>query len=179
MQSGKKPINRFEAIKPIHAERDDRCCRCETCVNELKLLAVAEVEQQVSGAVFSHRNRSIDNRRRIDWRQLGWRGSEHDDAGVVLRQPEDWGVRWVAQGVDREIATPIADGFSPSTLADRHARQRTLRNHGHTHRSGAATPRRGRMRLDLRYDRSARASATGMRPASSLSSHRLTKLREG
>lgn len=54
MQSGKKPINGFKAIKAIHAKRDDRCCRCKIFVNELKLLAVAEIEQQVSGAVFSH-----------------------------------------------------------------------------------------------------------------------------
>ncbi len=54
MQSGKKPINGFKAIKPIHAKRDDRCCRCEAFVNELKVLAVAEIEQQVGGAVFSH-----------------------------------------------------------------------------------------------------------------------------
>lgn len=68
MQSGKKPICGFEAIEPIHTERDDRCCGCDAIVNELKMLAVAEMKQQISVAVFSHRNHGIDHRRRIDWR---------------------------------------------------------------------------------------------------------------
>ena len=54
MQSSQKPINGFEAIEPIHTERDDCCCSCKTLVNELKLLAAAEVKQQVCSVVFGH-----------------------------------------------------------------------------------------------------------------------------
>jgi hypothetical protein len=54
MQSSQKPINRFKAIEPIHTERDDCCCICKTLANELKLLAAAEVKQQVSSVVFGH-----------------------------------------------------------------------------------------------------------------------------
>lgn len=85
MQSGEQLVERFESIQPIHAEWDDRGGRCDAVMNELKMLAVAEIEQQVSGSVCDQRDRCVDLRQWLDGRQRGWCGPEHDDAGVLVR----------------------------------------------------------------------------------------------
>lgn len=66
VQSGKQTVKCFEPIKPIHAERDDRGGGRDAVMNELKMLAVAEIEQQVSGAVRDQRDRRVDLRPRLD-----------------------------------------------------------------------------------------------------------------
>ena len=60
MQSGQQPMDRFEAIQSIHAERDDRSSGRDAVKNELKMLAAADIEQQVSGAVRDRRDRCVD-----------------------------------------------------------------------------------------------------------------------
>ena len=113
-------MDRFEPIQPVHAERNDRGGGRDAIMDQLKMLTVAEVDQDIGRTVRSQRDGGVDLRQGLDRRQRGWRVPKDDDAGVVLRQPEDRGVRWSLQRVDREIATPIGRGFSGSTLSDRH-----------------------------------------------------------
>jgi hypothetical protein len=54
-------------------------------VDELKMLAVAEIERHIGGAIRAQRDGGVDSWQGIDWRQRGWRRPENDDAGVVLR----------------------------------------------------------------------------------------------
>lgn len=68
MQSGKQTVERFEPIQPIHAERDDCGGGRGAVMNELKVLAVAEIEEQVSGTVSRQRNSCVDPRQRLDGR---------------------------------------------------------------------------------------------------------------
>lgn len=68
MQSGKQTVERFEPIQPIHAEWDDCGGRRGAVMNELKVLAVAEIEEQVSGTVSRQRNSCVDPRQRLDGR---------------------------------------------------------------------------------------------------------------
>ncbi len=47
MQGGEKAMDRFEPIQPVHAERNDRGDGRDAIMDQLKMLTVAEVDQDI------------------------------------------------------------------------------------------------------------------------------------
>lgn len=85
VQGGEQPMDCFEAVQSVDAERHERGCGRNAIVDELKILAVAEVDPDIGGTIRAQRNRRANFRQGGGWQQRGRNGSEHDDAGVVLR----------------------------------------------------------------------------------------------
>ncbi len=68
MQGGEKTMDRFEPVQPVHVERHDRGGRRNAVVDELKMLAVAEIERHIGGAIRAQRDGGVDSWQGIDWR---------------------------------------------------------------------------------------------------------------
>lgn len=90
MNCGKQAVQRFEPAKAIAVERNDGGGGRGDRRQHLQPFTVAEIEQRVNAIQFGLR----DGRRRKLCavnvpNEAGWRRRKDDDAGVVLRQPED------------------------------------------------------------------------------------------
>lgn len=161
MDCGEQAMQGFESIEPFKVERNDCRDRRRAGREQLKLLAIGKpnygMDALLVDLLFPTRKQRrivicVDEKR--------WRGRQDNDAGVVLRQPENGGRRMIEKWIYREIATSSADGFFPSTrLCPLPSRTRP-RNPDCTPHCDEAIPMRDPNRSTSRHDRSKPRNAT-------------------
>ncbi len=125
MQGGEKAGDRLQAVEAGYAERHhgNEGTGTRGCVDteDLRLLGGVEVKQSVSVLPIGNRADIRKSRRIVGFRYQHVRsGSEDNDAGVLLWQPEDGGCWRRFEWVHREIVTPSAAGSCPSAVSGRH-----------------------------------------------------------
>ncbi len=149
VQGREKSIDRFDPVKAFDAERDDgNRLPIDCAVDDLQALSVPESEAECSALIADWRIISpwLDRLRNGAGAEFRRGLRQDDDAGVLLREPEDGSIRRRDQRIDGEIATPTAAGFVRSAVRGLHGQRPQLQNLRHRRRCGGAIPRRDRMR---------------------------------
>lgn len=170
-----QPKQCFYAIKTFQTQRDDSGERLVSASlgREKKLNALRGIiaPQQAVATVVCSENALEPGLRPVAGFRHFVRGlCEQYDAGVETRFPENVCRRNIEDRINREIATPIADGFDPTACQRWQSFWTRPQNPDHRLRYVEATPRQYRMRTNPRRDRNRPRIANAMRPASSQSS---------
>lgn len=124
MEGCKQATDGFNLVEPIKAERH-KCAerliwRTAGGMNELDMLAVAEIVEQVGLAVSGNGNGGIDRRLRLSaCRKDSGRLAKNDSACILAGEPEHRRFGRGLQRVHREIATPNTAGYCRSADVDR------------------------------------------------------------
>lgn len=149
VQGGEKSVDGFDPVKALNTERDDGSRpSIDGAVDDLETLSVPEGEAEccvviADWRIVSPRLDRLRNGAGVECRR-GLR--QNDDAGVLLREPEDRRIRRRDQWIDGEIATPTAAGFVRSAVRGLHGQRPQLQSLRHRRRCGGAIPRPDRMR---------------------------------
>ena len=171
MNCCEKPPHGFDPVETIEAERDDSHrdhAAAGRTVEDLDGLAVAERKAKLRIGTVCRRVGSPSRRNAAKpINELRRRLSEQYDAGVFLRKPKDRRIWRVCQGIDREIATPIAAECVRSAVWGLHVQRPRLQNRHHRLRCGATTPMPGRMPSMNPGDHIPSKNARSMRQVSS------------
>lgn len=115
VQRRQEAIDGFDPVEALNTERDcgDRVrVAVDDRVDDLEMLSGFESEA-IRNPVATHRRIAAPRFRWLAhsiWIELTRRRGEHDDACILPRKPENRSFRRWYQGIDREIATPIAVG---------------------------------------------------------------------
>ena len=171
MERREEPLNGLDPVETIESERDDRNrdhAAAGRTVENLNGLAVAELKAKLRIGTVCRRVGSPARRNAAKpITELRRRVHEQYDAGVFLRKPEDRSIWRVCQGIDREIATPIAAECARSAVRGLHAQRPKLQSRRHRLHCGATTPTPDRMPSIHPVARSLPKSARSMRQGSS------------
>ena len=179
MQGGEQTPNGLDTVEAIKAERNHRDgdhVAAVGAVMDLEILPVAERETEISVGAVHPVEDTPDCRGATAATSEAQRGlGQHHDTGVLLRQPENGGVRGCDLGIDREIATPTADGCARSAVRGLRRKRPKPENLRHRHRSGEAIPMPGRMLSAHPDDRKPPKNARLMRQGPSQPPESFTK----
>lgn len=175
----KKAMNGFKPVKPFDIKRDNRRDRTRAGREHLNPLAIAKRNHGV-GALFVVLLAPIRGKRRVvtGMDEDSRRGRQDDNAGVVLRHPENRRRRVIVKRVYWEIATSSAGGSFPSARLCPFPSRTMPRSLDCTPRCGEAIPMRDPTRSASRHDRSELRSATEMHLASFVILPNINQLRE-
>lgn len=149
VQGGEKSVDGFDPVKAFDTEGDDGDRRpIDRAVDDLEPLSVPEGEAECCVIIANWRIVSPWLDRLTSGADAECRRGlrQDDDAGVLLREPEDGSIWRRGLGIDREIATPTAAGFVRSAVRGLHGQRPQLQNLRHRRRCGGAIPRPDRMR---------------------------------
>lgn len=174
-----KAMNSFKPVKPFDIKRDNRRDRTRAGREQLNPLAIAKRNHGV-GALFVDLIAPIPGKRRVATRmdEDSRRGRQDDNAGVVLRHPENRRRRVIVKRIYWEIATSSAGGSVPPARLRPFLARTMPRNLDCTPRCGEAIPMRGPTRSASRHDRSELRNATETHLASFVILPNINQLRE-
>lgn len=150
VQGREEAPNGFDPVEALEAERNDgdrERVAVDGAVENLEILPVAEIETKIRIRAL-HPKPDVPGRDRYDAQAFAQtrRGiGQNDDAGIMLRQPEDRSLRRCGQRIDGEIAIPTAAGCARSAVRDLPGQQPRLQNPRHRLHCGGAIPMPDRM----------------------------------
>lgn len=123
VQCREEAPNGFDPVEAIEVERNDgdrERIAVDGAVENLEILPVAEIETKIRICTLQPKL-GVPGCDRCDAQVFAQarRGiGQNDDAGIMLRQPEDRSLRRRGQRIDGEIAIPTAAGCARSAVRD-------------------------------------------------------------
>jgi hypothetical protein len=171
MQSREEAMNCLDPVEALNAERNGGYSAfLDSAIDNLEVLPIAQrvAERSVICTVSRWVGSPGFDGTICDAVAKCRRGfGQHDNAGVLQREPKDGSIgRW-CKGVNGEIAIATATSFARSTFRDHYFRKSTPRSLRRIRRCGGAIPRRDRMALVHPDGRSVPMYARSMHQVSS------------